>query len=365
VNVGPISRVVLVASALVLTLPASAARLPVLASHNYWPVFSPDSKRVAYTTVNGQSRIFTLKVVAAAAGRPTVLAQAGSQLMPSWSPDSKSVAYQSGGRIWTVAADGRNRRHVGIGLYPAWSSKGTLAYVVGGVVRAGTARYGSQVIGTPAWSPNGEQIAYPQSDGIYVDANRIATPPGEVRTVAWSPDGKSLAYVSGGNVYVVGADGTKPVKVAGPFRSVSPLDWSNASDELAYTADGKLAITDGNGGWHTQRAVAAGIGASYAPAAPHSDILAYSGPLPQCPGHDGIRLYQARTLAGSCAITGTALADRIQGTNGAGDLVAAGAGNDTIRVQDRHTDRVDCGPGRDTVWADRIDRLSRCEIIHR
>jgi WD40 repeat protein len=361
----PVRKLVPLICVLVLALPASAARLPILASHAWWPVFSPDSHEVAFTRVNGQGRAFTLQVVDAASGELTTLAHASSQLYPSWSPDSRSIAYQSGGRIWTVGSDGKSRRLVGIGLYPAWSPNGTLAYVVAGVVRAGTARYGANVIGPPAWSPDGSQIAYAQPNGVYVGASRVATPVGEVRTVAWSPDGKSLAYVSGGNVYVVGADGTKPVNVAGPYRNVSPLDWSNTSDELAYTADGKLAITDGNGGWHTQRVVAAGIGASYAPAAPHSDVLAYSGPLPQCPGHDGIRLYRSNTLAGSCAITGTRFADRIQGTNGAGDLVSAGAGNDSIHVQDRHTDRVDCGPGRDTVWADRTDRLSRCEIIRR
>jgi len=26
---------------------------------------------------------------------------------------------------------------------------------------------------------------------------------------------------------------------------------------------------------------------------------------------------------------------------------------------------VDCGPGRDVVWADSSDRLTRCEIVHR
>ena len=64
-------------------------------------------------------------------------------------------------------------------------------------------------------------------------------------------------------------------------------------------------------------------------------------------------------------ITGTSGDDRIEGTNGAGDVVSAGAGNDTIRVQDHHTDTVNCGPGQDTVWADRTDKLVGCEAIHR
>jgi hypothetical protein len=46
-------------------------------------------------------------------------------------------------------------------------------------------------------------------------------------------------------------------------------------------------------------------------------------------------------------------------------VIRAGAGNDRVHASDGHTDRVDCGPGRDTVWADRTDKLTHCEIVHR
>ena len=55
----------------------------------------------------------------------------------------------------------------------------------------------------------------------------------------------------------------------------------------------------------------------------------------------------------------------IEGTPLWGDVIQAGAGNDQVHANDRHTDRVDCGAGRDTVWADRTDKLVRCEIVHR
>jgi hypothetical protein len=55
----------------------------------------------------------------------------------------------------------------------------------------------------------------------------------------------------------------------------------------------------------------------------------------------------------------------IEGTALWGDVILGLAGNDRIHANDRHTDRVNCGPGRDTVWADRTDRLTHCEIVHR
>jgi hypothetical protein len=53
---------------LVCALPASAATLPILASHDWWPVYSPDAQSIAFTRVNGQGRVFTLEVAAAGGG---------------------------------------------------------------------------------------------------------------------------------------------------------------------------------------------------------------------------------------------------------------------------------------------------------
>jgi hypothetical protein len=46
-------------------------------------------------------------------------------------------------------------------------------------------------------------------------------------------------------------------------------------------------------------------------------------------------------------------------------VIQAGAGDDQVHANDGHTDRVSCGPGHDTVWADRTDHLEGCEVVHR
>jgi WD40-like Beta Propeller Repeat len=364
---------------LVCALPASAARLPILASHDWWPVFSPSSKWIAFTNVNGQGRVFTLEVANVATHRVTKLAQAGSQLLPSWSPDSTRLAYQSAGRVWTIAVDGTSRRQVHAGGAPAWSSQGAIAYVQSGTLRvqsrtprAAPQTLATDVIGGPSWSPDGSAVAFARSDGIHVvslgGAERsVAASVLEPRSVAWSPDGRSIAYADAASVYVAAADGSgTPQRVAGPFSDLGPLSWAPPSDALAYTVRGGVELTILDGGPHSSRLVAgAAVGTSFAPASAHGDVLAYSGPDPRCVGHDAIRLVGEAVVAGSCAIDGTPLADVIQGTSREGDVILAGAGNDAVHAGDGHTDRIDCGAGRDTVWADKTDRLTGCEIVHR
>jgi hypothetical protein len=46
--------------------------------------------------------------------------------------------------------------------------------------------------------------------------------------------------------------------------------------------------------------------------------------------------------------------------------VAAGDGDDAIRVRDGATDRISCGGGRDRAVADRSDAVARdCEAVSR
>ncbi len=148
-------RLLVLAAFLALAVPASAARLPVIASQDWWPVWSPDGQWISFTRVDGQGRVFSLEVVSAGGGRVRQLAQARSQLFPTWSPDSSHLAYQSGGRIYTIARDGTGRQAVATGLYPAWSSIGAIAYVRDGSLRVAERELASGVIARPDWSPDG------------------------------------------------------------------------------------------------------------------------------------------------------------------------------------------------------------------
>ncbi len=68
--------------------------------------------------------------------------------------------------------------------------------------------------------------------------------------------------------------------------------------------------------------------------------------------------------AGNDTLLGGAGADRLLG--GAGrDRFEGGPGNDTIEAADGISETIRCGPGRDTVRADRGDRLTGCESVSR
>lgn len=47
------------------------------------------------------------------------------------------------------------------------------------------------------------------------------------------------------------------------------------------------------------------------------------------------------------------------------DRVASGRSRDFVDAADGERDVVDCGPGRDSAWADRFDRLLSCEGVRR
>ena len=81
-------------------------------------------------------------------------------------------------------------------------------------------------------------------------------------------------------------------------------------------------------------------------------------------------------------INGTARADRLTGTSGAEridgkggsdriegkggkDVLIGGAGNDTILAFDGIAETITCGPGKDFAMADRIDKVSGCEVVTR
>jgi hypothetical protein len=335
-----VRRLLVLGVLLVFAVPASATTSRILAPKDWWPVWSPNAKQIAFTRVYpNRQELWVLT-----GGRGVHVGTSASQLNPSWSSNGTRLAYSSGGVVYTVNANGSQKtRYVPHGFAPAWRPQSSdIAYLNGMNLFVAGTRWAQNVIGAPAWSPDGKLVAFQRDDGIYV-----APGPGLQRKLvsvsnpgppSWSHDGQWVAYVAHGALYVVRAGGSPPqLKSRSVSLAVARPSWSLS--DVRVTADRVWS--------------------------PATNDYTAPGGKPGCPGHTVLLLNGKRALTGSCLVVGTAKADVIEGTPLWGDVIVAGAGNDRVHANDRHTDRVNCGPGRDAVWADRTDRLTGCETVHR
>jgi len=172
------------------------------------PTWSPDGSKVAFRRrTTGASHIYVIDVERAALidlnqGEP------GTFESPAWSPPANGgsrIAYARSlngeGTLWTMAADGSDKRQV-------TSNPG----------------YYDQ---EPAWSPDGQHLAFSRSGGVSRDIWIVNAAGGSERPIvslplqqsepAWSPDGALIAftsgYVGGGDIYTVRVSG--PPLIAG------------------------------------------------------------------------------------------------------------------------------------------------------
>lgn len=203
-------------------IPARGGKPRLLASEARFPVWSPDSRRLAfvgrYGTYGGTGSPF---VVSAAGGPPRRLSRASTAGGIAWAPRVERLAFPTErGRVAIVSLGGGDARAIARGRAVAWSSARSL------------------VVARPKAG-----LAVVRPDGRLV--RRIPTLGGPVDALTTSPDRAEVAYLArrgseGQPAWIVAAVGVQGRRL----RALLRVDRYGNVDAPAWSRDGsKVVVT--------------------------------------------------------------------------------------------------------------------------
>ena len=225
------------------------------ATGNRMASWSPDGKRIAYVgSVDVQresdrtQEIFVMN--ADGSGKRRLTSNNVADFYPAWSPDGRRIVFArlvdagAGGQeaaIVVTDADGKGER----------------------VVARETSATDPVFLSTPAWSPDGEQIAFTRAvftesaleSAIYLVSPTGGTPrrlEDDAAAPAWSPDGEQIAFTSqrdhfgqtcfqecsvSQELYVMSADGEDAERLTETQADDSAPAWSPDGRWLVFVSD--------------------------------------------------------------------------------------------------------------------------------
>ena len=370
---------------------------------NGWIVFASDRAPLPYSSY----RLYRLDPIGAKVTQLGSLAG----VSPAWSPDGAWIAFSDRRqRLIVAAADGTNARRLTdrpvIAEQPSWSPDGSRIVFQHAIARGGRGRdlaiinangtglrritRGPSHDLQPAWSPDGSLIAFSTNRGPVrrlseQDEIYVVRPNGRgLRALtrndfgdfspAWSSDGSLIAFTGrrrlGGplEIWVMRPDGTHERRVQAaaapsglPIWSEHSPSWSPDGNWLVYESTESTESSDGTDVFIVRPGGSDKI--DLTPGTSSHDFEPAWQPECSHPGtREGDRLQGTVADDRLCAFAGN---DTIRG--GAGrDGLFGGEGNDVIGARDASFDVVGCGPGRDDVFADRVDLVGvDCERIRR
>ena len=322
---------------------------------------------------------------------------------PTWAPDGRSIAYtDTRDGIHVVASDGTDDRSVAVGDRPAWSADAArLAYHRQGSIFVanfdGSAERRLAAGKRAIWSPDGGWIAVLRGDAAYLvrpdgsDERRI----GSGAPIQWSRRGDEVALLDEAGVLRVVSVSTGHVRRVGEDAAAASIapEWDRVATVLRVGRRSEVYVAERTGAHATlvtgsqchlytancvdgtdraDRVVGTSARDVVFPGAGDDRIRSFGGDdrIDTAYGRDYVE-----AGAGNDIVLTHGNDDRIHGgpgvdylTAGNGeDTVDGGRGKDSILVAgDGRVDRVRCGRGKDTVFADPVDRIAPdCETVRR
>jgi len=255
-------------------LVASEVQLTTSSEMDYLPSFSPDGKRLAFTSyAGGEEEIWVMDLDGKNARSLTHHPK--GNWSPAWSPDGKTIAFTSArdgvNQLWLMDADGSNPRPLTKAdplpttwsRDPSWSRDGKMIIFTSNrtgkdenwIIDMTTQKQWRHSLGMaehwhPSFSPDSRRVLFSSNMsgewGLWLsdlEGKNLIRLVADKRfdnnpAASWSPDGKRIIFrTADSNLWIMNSDGTNmsPLTLDGMvdgWRS----SWSPDGKKIAYTS---------------------------------------------------------------------------------------------------------------------------------